>query len=25
VIDNQDDVARACRECSAEDELGLCD
>ena len=25
VIDNQDDVAQACRECSAENELGLCD
>jgi hypothetical protein len=25
VIDNQDDVARACRECSAEASLGLCE
>jgi hypothetical protein len=25
VIDNQDDVARACRECSAENTLGLCE
>jgi len=25
VIENQDDVARACRECSAENALGLCD
>ena len=25
VIDRQDDVARACRECSAENALGLCD
>jgi hypothetical protein len=25
VIDNQDDVAQACRECSAENSLGLCD
>jgi hypothetical protein len=25
VIDHQDDVAQACRECSAEEALGLCD
>jgi hypothetical protein len=25
VIDNQDDAAQACRECSAEDALGLCE